>query len=472
MALNSIGDIFDNFSPGNYSRGSSARAGQYAGEAADVLRTLRQLALRYDTAYGPESELGQQLLSEAQITPEAIAGARGMAAADVERAYTEAKGAQERENQRLGIDPSSPAGTAGRRGMAVRHAANRAFTVNNAGRAERERRTNLGMALAGRGTAALSGLSSASSGLSGLTGIYQGSADTRFNQSPWWVPQISGQATKEFARGGLNPGRGMAHRGPPVEDPEVDTEVPMVRSPDGSFSPPETGVPGHVMGPGDEQSDSVPARLSKHEYVVPAFAVLYYGTDKLDKMVEKARVGMSGEEGEQEQGGGTPRRIAGQPPSGGGAGRGMAAAGGGVVHAPSGGFMNNLIDLKPGQRLGERINMPKADLPDIPWAELWQQAKDIAVRTGRSIAEVLSDLPMEMPGTRIERTMRGGSAHGGMVRAPGGDTMAPQPEPEIDLLDERKKYLTGPGRRGMMRGQARKHPFTASPKLLMLAAGA
>ena len=46
-------------------------------------------------------------------------------------------------------------------------------------------------------------------------------------------------------------------------------------------------VGGMVRGPGTTTSDSIPAKLSDGEYIIPADVVRYYGTDKLDKMVEK-----------------------------------------------------------------------------------------------------------------------------------------------------------------------------------------
>ena len=44
---------------------------------------------------------------------------------------------------------------------------------------------------------------------------------------------------------------------------------------------------GMVRGPGTGTSDSIPAKLSDGEFIIPADVVRYYGTDKLNKMVEK-----------------------------------------------------------------------------------------------------------------------------------------------------------------------------------------
>ncbi|WP_395735063.1 hypothetical protein [Prosthecobacter sp.] len=46
---------------------------------------------------------------------------------------------------------------------------------------------------------------------------------------------------------------------------------------------------GMVTGPGTEKSDSVPAMLSKGEFVMPAEAVRFFGTQKLQKMILQSR---------------------------------------------------------------------------------------------------------------------------------------------------------------------------------------
>lgn len=50
----------------------------------------------------------------------------------------------------------------------------------------------------------------------------------------------------------------------------------------------EGNMEGHVTGPGDETSDSIPAKLSDGEFVFTAKAVKQLGVDKLQKMMQKA----------------------------------------------------------------------------------------------------------------------------------------------------------------------------------------
>lgn len=54
---------------------------------------------------------------------------------------------------------------------------------------------------------------------------------------------------------------------------------------------------GEIRGPGTSTSDSIKARVSDGEYYFPQYAVKYYGTDKLDKMIIKAREAESDPEG-------------------------------------------------------------------------------------------------------------------------------------------------------------------------------
>ena len=332
-----------NFNVNESADKAQGKADEYNAMAAQELQELRARATEiwdtWKTYYGPESEIGKGLISEATYTPEKSAVGRGMAVQDVDRQFQVAQENLRMRQAAQGVNPGSPAAQALDRRAQIAQTAARAGAATGADRAYRAYTTGVGMNLSGQGTGmpatSLGGTGAAAGTTAGIANSYNQSAAQQAGQGPWWFPtaslgDVNEIAKRWFKRGGINAPTGGQVEDPPQFDQAAD--IPMVKGPDGSFGRPGVGMAGHLTGPGNETSDSIPAELSKNEYVVPAFATIFYGTDKLDKMVEKARVGM----GMAPSPGGAPQRVAGESPQPQGppapaAGPGMASAAGGVA---------------------------------------------------------------------------------------------------------------------------------------------
>jgi len=97
---------------------------------------------------------------------------------------------------------------------------------------------------------------------------------------PVRAPNKVGKVMHEFKHGQLHSG---SDRGPLVTSRPQAIAIGMSEARKGY----EDG--GAIAGPGTATSDSVPINASNGEYVMPAFAVAYYGTQMLDRMVEQAK---------------------------------------------------------------------------------------------------------------------------------------------------------------------------------------
>lgn len=93
----------------------------------------------------------------------------------------------------------------------------------------------------------------------------------------------------------LAPARPMQQPMPamPMQQPApLPGFMPGQHTPSGGMSwsrPAAFAEGGEVDGPGGPKDDEIPAMLSDGEYIMPAEAVKFFGTDKLNKMIAKAR---------------------------------------------------------------------------------------------------------------------------------------------------------------------------------------
>lgn len=256
---------------------ASNAAAPYYAELAKLGREQFDLARG---EYERMAPIREQLMGEAQITPERIAMARRRAVSDVEREHTLAKQGMQRELSRLGVNPGDAAYGSNSTSMAIQKAGQKAAAADTAGRNERLYRTQVGAGLIGRQAPNMSqgaaGVGAAGSGYAGLAGqLFQSDVGRRSSTGFLGIPGLS--ASIGFARGGKVPDDGA---------------IPMVKRPDGSFVPPtgpEELTEGQVHGPGTETSDSIPAMVSREEYIHPAFSTKAYGAPIHDTMVEIAR---------------------------------------------------------------------------------------------------------------------------------------------------------------------------------------
>ena len=417
------------------------------GPGSDQFRRQLEDFRRFSELTGPQSTLFQGLVGEAEITPERITAARARATADVESEYTRALDEQERRNLLMGIDPSSPAAQAQRQRLQLGRSTQRVGASNTAALNERRYRTGLGLNISSTGLAALGpaptavlsptptpglapvptaqigqspsfflpnpapgsflatgamqGILGAGQGLGSLAGTQYAGAGVANQPSPFFpnfnfTVKEGGHIRRGF---GLNSGRISVPRLPGAGNPEDRVLIPAEahRADEG----------GRITGPGTETSDSVPALLSTNEYVIPAFATTFYGTDKFDKMVEKARQGSPD----------TPRRIAGEPPQAPGFGM-MGGQHGGQVED---GEFKELYGLKHGGEVHPE-EPPKVEQPtrvDRFFEHLGDVAEDLPGNIRDALQKLLEFTSIGEP---VGRHMRGAADGGSVIDTRGAAT--------------------------------------------------
>ncbi len=327
--------------------------GAYGGQSAAALEELARISREeWDLSraeYEENRPLLEQLRKEGLYDKEAEAEVRGRSSAEIERNFEAATKAHEMKMSRFQqlSDPSyQAASTTGQ----IQKAKAKSGFVDQAVRGEKERRTQIAAGITGRQNPSMKGAAgSLADVVSGYGNLQKTAYDQRIamrdSQNLFGIPGFS----VSLKRGGHIKAAGGGV-GMPIQDPQQydeNRDVPMMKRPDGSFSAPTdpgNDTIGHLTGPGTETSDSIPAQLSHGEYVMPAFAVTYFGTEKIDKMVEKAREGMGEEPAEGE----APSRVAGEEPQG-----DVEAAGGGLAQRdPATDFSNSIIARKRHRRSG------------------------------------------------------------------------------------------------------------------------
>lgn len=292
---------------------------ELTGASAEMLAQLGRMA---QEEYRLGAPIRAQQRREAMITPEKIQAAKDRFRTQEKIAYGAGDVARKQELMRMGLNPGDPGYGATTSGNAVRRAAGVAGGTEQAGRAERQYRLGVGSGVSG-----IEGLQALSSAATGLTSAAQ-TAQTGT------VGGLFGTGITLTKHGG----RISAPHGGAVPEPEQYAgarDIPMVKSPDGSFSSPTgpTGPGGQITGPGTETSDSIPAALSHGEYIQPAFVSQTIGTPAQDSIVEVARLAQIGDPdgkmdvmkllktiaGFKSTDQGAPQRTAGNAPDPGGA---------------------------------------------------------------------------------------------------------------------------------------------------------
>jgi hypothetical protein len=325
--------------------------GEYGGQSAAALEELARISReQWDLSraeYEDNRPLLDQLRREGIYDKEVETRVRGRSSAEIERNFEAASRDHEIKMSRFQqiSDPAYQAsGTSGQ----VQKATAKAGYVDQAVRGEKDRRTQIAAGITGRQNPSMTGASdSLANVVSGYGALQKTAYDQRIamrdSANLFGIPGFS----VSLKRGGHIKAAGGGV-GMPIQDPQQydeNRDVPMMKHPDGSFSDPNASGDesmGHLTGPGTETSDSIPAQLSHGEYVLPAFAVTYLGTEKIDKMVEKAREGM----GEEPAEGDAPSRVAGENPQG-----DVEAAGGGIAQRdPATDFSNSIIARKRHRR--------------------------------------------------------------------------------------------------------------------------
>jgi hypothetical protein len=265
---------------------------------ADLMDTQRNVAQseykRYQDTYVPlenqVADMASNYDTEAQRERNA-----SLASADVAQAYSGAAGQTLRNQSRLGIRPSADAFAAVNSKLEAQQAGAKAGAMTNARYAARDtglqmkmNAVNVGKGLPGTATAASSGSVNASNTAGGLTF----GANNSYNAGVASANSFTGMGLNGLNSAGQQygaisnynmQGYGMQSQQTAAMLNAAGTGYAYRNAADGR----EIEGPGHVTGPGSGISDSIPARLSDGEYVIPADVVKRKGVEFFDKLLDK-----------------------------------------------------------------------------------------------------------------------------------------------------------------------------------------
>lgn len=281
----------------------SEKAAQRADETYDFYKTSGRPVI-------------EKALSDAQNFDSAgnIAAARGRASADVAQAYANTESQGQRTLARLGVRPSMGRFVALQQKLLGDKAATMAGAVTNAEQGIRDQAIGLrqqasniahalpaqsmqqngqssgtGVAAAGvAGSGAAQNAALARDAMSGMeagAGIYGRAGSVYGNlagQSMQALNGIQANANSQMAGWGNLMGQFL----PSLLKPSGGSTLPPLGQIDWDV-PDGFANGGKVEGPGTGTSDSIPARLSAGEYVIPADVVKKKGTEFFDKLLEK-----------------------------------------------------------------------------------------------------------------------------------------------------------------------------------------
>lgn len=256
----------------------------YSKEASRALQDLAGIAQEQWDAYEREFlPVAGELREEAQLTPARMQRAAQTAGASAEQQFSRADDIRSRNLSRMGVNPGSGRFAGQERSAALGRAAGVTQATNAARRAQRQRSDQIRGGLLGTGTN-ISGQASQATGnvaqgygslASQQYGREQGALDrgSRFLETLW-----------PYARGGPVR-RGYAEGG--AVDAE-QTQPGWLEMPTDARGGDPAQEGGELHGPGTGTSDTIEARVSDGEYIIPEYAVRFYGTKKLDDMLKKA----------------------------------------------------------------------------------------------------------------------------------------------------------------------------------------
>lgn len=275
---------------------------------ADLMDTQRNVAQseykRYQDTYVPlENELAQRARTfDEDAQRDRFAS---QAAADVAQGFSGAAGQTLRSQGRLGLRPSADAFAAINSKLEANQAGATAAAKTNARYAARDTGTqmrmnaiNVGKGLPGTASTAAAGSVNASNTAGGLqfgsnnsynagaasansftnTGLnFMNSAGQQYANISNYGLQSYGMQSQQMAAMLNAAGAAYGGRadGGAIDTPEYADGRRVVEG------------PGRVSGPGTGISDSIPARLSDGEYVIPADVVKRKGVEFFDKLLEK-----------------------------------------------------------------------------------------------------------------------------------------------------------------------------------------
>ncbi|CAB5220288.1 hypothetical protein UFOVP236_19 [uncultured Caudovirales phage] len=263
---------------------------------ADLMDTQRRVAdseyKRYQDTYVPiENQIADEAKNfDTEATRERYAST---ASADVAQAFRGAAGQTLRAQSRMGLRPSADAFAAVNSKLSANEAGAKAaamtgarYNARDTGLQLKMNAVNIGKGLPGTAANAASGSVNASNSAGGLTF----GANQSYN---------SGAASaNSFTNTGLNFMNSAAQGYSNISNYGLQSYgmtsqqmAAMINGAGAAFGGRADGRevegPGHVSGPGTGISDSIPARLSDGEYVIPADVVKHKGVEFFDKLLDK-----------------------------------------------------------------------------------------------------------------------------------------------------------------------------------------
>lgn len=298
----------------DYARERDAAAAQDRARLLDITgrTTAQQMAIAqqqanqasdyYNYAKSTFRPLEQRIAEEAlrydsDVERERLAG---LAASDMQQALTNQAAIADRNLTRLGINPNSARFAALNNELSLRGAAQIAGAKTNARTAARDigygRLTNA--VNVGRNYPATA-QASAGLGLQGYGGVNQGQfgLQSALNQTALVPGQYLSGAQNSYNSAGNLLNTGFQNQFANYQTQGMQTAALLnaagtayafaADGTPGGTDPADDGNGGKVKGPGTTTSDSILARLSKGEYVIPADVVQKKGVEFFDKILEK-----------------------------------------------------------------------------------------------------------------------------------------------------------------------------------------
>lgn len=226
-----------------------------------------------------EEELADEVSGEADTQ-----GAADKVSNDVVQSFAKAREITKRNNARLGLNPASGAANETNRLNSLDMAKAKAFGMNNAREAEEQKHFSKKMAVTQLGKG-LPG--TAMNGLNASANQHNAQARMYGDAAAGTAKLISGLPWDKMGGSSDSSGGGSTYSGFSGSHEQGQSNFDNMNFDDISADSEHFADGGEVDGAGTGISDSIPAKLSDGEYVVPADVVQKKGTEFFDKLLDQ-----------------------------------------------------------------------------------------------------------------------------------------------------------------------------------------